>query len=259
MDVRSNPWIKSRRYVKAPRVFRRSGKYARTASTGRSGPIVRARPLPWSSMSFGRGPFPREFITTLSYGDVISLTGTTGAVGSYTFRANSLFDPDLTGTGHQPRYFDTLCGADNSTAPYQSYEVRAAKIKCTFSGTGTDNLGIQNQVVGIICRPGSVGTNYDRNELIERNDGKYKQMGYWSGNQGVVQVKMNQQIAPVLGFNRIEDVSGAAAAYNANPTNAACFDVVACAKDGSSTSTCNVIVEIDFLVKFYTMNDPADS
>jgi len=38
----------------------------------------------------------------------VQVTITTGAVGSWVFRANDLFDPDFTGTGHQPMGFDQM-------------------------------------------------------------------------------------------------------------------------------------------------------
>lgn len=62
---------------------------------------------------------PDVAITRLQYNDVITLTGTTA---QYTFRANSMFDPDFTGTGHQPSYFDQYI------ASYERYRVVACTI-----------------------------------------------------------------------------------------------------------------------------------
>jgi len=47
------------------------------------------------------------------------------------YRINSLFDPNLTGTGHQPNYFDQL------TAVYQQYCVVAARMKAEIFNEGT--------------------------------------------------------------------------------------------------------------------------
>ena len=44
------------------------------------------------------------------------------AVASYVFRGNSLYDPDYTGTGHQPRYYDQL------TPIYGRYKVLSSAI-----------------------------------------------------------------------------------------------------------------------------------
>ena len=70
-------------------------------------------------------PFPPSMICDLQYVDygTVSSTGATTSTGAeYAFRLNSLFDPNLTGAGHQPRYFDQL------TNIYQLYRV----YKCSF-------------------------------------------------------------------------------------------------------------------------------
>jgi len=58
---------------------------------------------------------------------VVSFPWTAGAIGTYVFVANGLFDPDFTSTGHQPLYFDQLA------AIYNHYTVVASKIKLTIS------------------------------------------------------------------------------------------------------------------------------
>ena len=70
-------------------------------------------------------PFPPSMICDLLYVDsgTVSSTAATASTGSeYAFRLNSLFDPNITATGHQPRYFDQL------TNIYQLYRV----YKCSF-------------------------------------------------------------------------------------------------------------------------------
>lgn len=59
-------------------------------------------------------PIPGRLSTTLYYAD--SFTVGTGALGAYfeqLMRLNSLFDPDLSFTGHQPRGFDQMAAFYN--------------------------------------------------------------------------------------------------------------------------------------------------
>lgn len=49
-------------------------------------------------------PIPQRFITKMKYATDVS----TDSQGNYKFRLNSTYDPDLTGTGHQPYARDTL-------------------------------------------------------------------------------------------------------------------------------------------------------
>lgn len=70
----------------------------------------------------------------MRYSDRILLTSTSGTIGSYIFRANSVFDPDLTATGHQPMGFDQW------TSLYNHYVVVGARITVqpvTDSGQNT--------------------------------------------------------------------------------------------------------------------------
>lgn len=67
--------------------------------------------------------FPDKYKTKLRYVDNLQISG---AAQQYTFRANSLFDPDFTSTGHQPFYYDQLI------AVYEKYRVYETSIKLTI-------------------------------------------------------------------------------------------------------------------------------
>ncbi len=59
----------------------------------------------------------------LRYNMLTTATTAVGSLFSYQFRGNSVFDPDLTGAGAQPNYFD------NWSNMYNSYVVLSSKIK----------------------------------------------------------------------------------------------------------------------------------
>lgn len=61
-------------------------------------------------------------LVKLRYADNFTLNPTTGVIGVHTFCANGLYDPNITGTGHQPMYFDTY------SAIYDQYVVLGSKI-----------------------------------------------------------------------------------------------------------------------------------
>nr|QTE03560.1 MAG: putative capsid protein [Syrmaticus reevesii CRESS-DNA-virus sp.] len=71
--------------------------------------------------------FPKKIITILRYSEVQVQASTLGGISTYIYRMNGAFDPDLTGAGHQPMYWDSY------TPIYQNYRVRGARIVVEWS------------------------------------------------------------------------------------------------------------------------------
>lgn len=80
-----------------------------------------------SYSGFGKQAFPKHLSNTLSYVEQQGLTLTTG-FGKYIFSTNGLFDPNITGTGHQPLYFDQIM------ALYNHYTVIRSRISVKLVG-----------------------------------------------------------------------------------------------------------------------------
>jgi len=78
---------------------------------------------------------PDTQFTILRYCDVIKVTT---VPSQYTFRANSLFDPDFTSTGHQPLYFDQYI------ASYEKYRVFKTHIQLRVTN---NSQTVPNEVV----------------------------------------------------------------------------------------------------------------
>lgn len=82
---------------------------------------VKNVPRNLTSVNLGLG-FPKRIVCTHKYAAYRDLTSTLGVVQTYRFSANGMFDPDFTGIGHQPMYFDDL------SAIYDHYTVIGSKI-----------------------------------------------------------------------------------------------------------------------------------
>ena len=75
-------------------------------------------------------PFQRKHRLTMHYADLFNPGGlnATAATGNQQqFRLNSVFDPDFTGAGHQPRYYDQI------SPQYSSYRVYRCTFRVVFS------------------------------------------------------------------------------------------------------------------------------
>lgn len=65
--------------------------------------------------------FPQRLYIKQRYVENVGVTSTTGSVAAYKWRANGMFDPNFTGTGHQPMYFDVCATVYNHFTVIKSY------------------------------------------------------------------------------------------------------------------------------------------
>lgn len=94
-------------------------------------PVIRRRSKRRTRRSVRRVPRtvgpPSSMMTKLNYTNIQSGVVGTATSYAYTFRLNSLYDPDLTGTGYQPHYHDQF------SAMYTNYRVYGCKVLAKVS------------------------------------------------------------------------------------------------------------------------------
>jgi len=97
---------------RGPRKIRKVGRARKSIGLKRKGYV--------NNLSRAVGPVARRTILKMKYNDIFSVaSGGGGVPGFYLFNLNSVFDPDRTGTGHQPY------GHDTYQTLYQRYRVFA--------------------------------------------------------------------------------------------------------------------------------------
>jgi len=105
-------------------IERKRGRYTihkRNVSAG-AGPVVNLTRRSGFPRMYNQ-PMPQSLITTLRYTDYFSINPPVGSAGTYAFVANGLWDPNFSGTGHQPMGFDQLMTF------YNHFEVIGAKLR----------------------------------------------------------------------------------------------------------------------------------
>lgn len=98
-------------------------------------------------------------VRSVNYSDLISLVEGTASFGVYQiYRTGDVYDPDYTGTGHQPMYFDQLC---SSTGPYLNHVTYSVDFHVRVVNTSA---------VPIMCiaYPSMVTTAPQRTPALER-------------------------------------------------------------------------------------------
>jgi len=180
-----------------------------------------------------RYPFPYRLQNTLKYYEVI--TNTTNGIGFCynVFSANGLYDPNVSGAGHQPMYFDQL------TAIYNHYHVMASKIKVTPDRTATADNGIQYA----ICLDDDATINATSMATFAERTGSI----VWTAcpDQGVFPTRTKYFNAKSVFGGDIIDNTSLKGSESSNPTEGQFYIV---AIEGPASAGMTFIVEMEFTV-----------
>lgn len=109
----------------------------------------------WTSLTASVPLFPVMKRVTLKYYEFSqSVTAGIGTATTRFFSCNGIYDPDITGTGHQPMGFDQMM------LLYDQYTVINARVTATFCGGGSPSCG------GIYLNPDTTAIT-DIQKLVE--------------------------------------------------------------------------------------------
>lgn len=197
----------------------------------------------------GRANFgpPDKMRVTLRYVEnSFTITSVSGVNGNYYFSCNSLFDPNRTGGGHQPLYFDQLTGL------YNHYTVNASEIKATFVNVSTTvqgrvALGISDDTSGA-----SLEAAFEQRHAVAAN------ITPLSGSRSLVVMKNRWNSDMMLGIDAANDGSNKTGVAS-NPTEESFFQLVFFSLTGGSTDAVSVSVEIHYDCIFSELTTPANS
>jgi len=171
-----------------------------------------------------------------------SVTGTSGALGNYYFSANGIYDPNVTGTGHQPMGFDQVM------LFYEQYTVVASKITVNAASLGAlpcKSAVFLNPDVGSFTVPSSLMENGLITPKIHGVNG--------SPNQ--IQSHLSCSIPAYFGRNRnaralVDDVT-LSGTVSANPSEQVYYGIAVWDPFASTTVGIEVEVTIEYDTIFW--------
>lgn len=188
-----------------------------------------------TSLGFSAVGFPKLMKLTHRYCENVQISTTNGSFGTYLFSCNGMFDPNITGTGHQPVYFD------NMAALYDHYTVIGSRIKVTVSAVD----GSGNGFPAYLC----VGKDDDTSvastflALTEQNPADFKMVAF-QGNEPVTMTSTWSAKATfggsVLGNDNLQGTG------SANPTEQTYYVIGIQPTNTVSTALWAVFVEIEY-------------
>ena len=109
-----------------------SRKRARTTTTTttvrQNAPSARKRSGLYRALGSAKNGFPKMLQMTHRYQECVRIPApVSGTLARYLWSCNGMYDPNRTGTGHQPMYFDQL------SALYNHYTVTSSRIRVEFT------------------------------------------------------------------------------------------------------------------------------
>jgi hypothetical protein len=190
------------------------------------------------------GGYPDQKRVTLRYTEQISMTSTTGAIASQTFRGNSPFDPNQTGTGGQPANYDDW------TAIYNRYCVLGSRISVQPTVTTNISVGVRyvlaatdgavtGDVDDVSAQPYSVSGSYNiyaTSPIIYAEMSTMKRFG-----------KSKSQILGDPNMNAL---------FSANPAQVWAWEFNLQSSDHATTVASYITFTIDYDIVFWERVDP---
>lgn len=183
-------------------------------------------------------PIVKQISGQIYYDYQKTLTGGVGAIPTNFYSVNGLFDPDVTGVGHQPIGFDQMM------ALYEQFTVVRAHIKVTFASAG------DHARVGVYLNPDTTSASLPR--LVENGlmkMGVVNGPATANGTHSFCTLELTCDIPKYFGKTR-EAILASPEMYGtiaANPTEQAYFAVCAWAAFDSSA---DVTVAYDVIVTY---------
>lgn len=189
---------------------------------------------------YGQLPVPNRMIVKMRYSDQATLDANSISASTYTYTLNGLYDPDISGSGHQPMGFDQFSGL------YQQYKVLGAKV--TIEACGPPVTTLSEQYIGIQFHENASYAPANIVQIIERGRERHAVLGgqnnktrltmFWSAKKWYGKINYS-------GFTTAGTIS-------ANPTELAYVSAfVTRAENGENPDPMTYVITIDYIVEWF--------
>ncbi len=193
----------------------------------------------------GPTPFPDRMRCTLTYSSLyISLIANSASVSRYQFSMNSLFDPDFTGTGGQPEYFDQL------SALYNRYRVYGSAIKVVFLPFNSSGAQVNVPTNAVLLPSAQTLASFNVDDVAGMARAQNRII---TGNMDQSNVTMvsSHSISEILGVKDVEGADRLQALISASPSEQALWSILARTADGTTATSLGISVRITYDCEFF--------
>lgn len=232
----------------------RQGNYARSLAfrqgvrsavlTNRRTSMRRMRTKFPQQATLGLG-MPKMMKITHKYVETVQLLST-GTVATYRFRANGMYDPNQTGGGHQPLYFDQI------GALYNHYTIIGSKITVRFVPTTSSAVP---QHIGINLNDDTTAlTNF--NDISEQTQSRIQAIAYTPEKPVTLTAKYSAK--KMYGGSVLANAD-LRCTTTSDSSEQAYFTLYSFPLDGSSSVGCYLVVTIEYIALWREIKDIAGS
>lgn len=162
--------------------------------------------------------------------------GASGAAASYVFSANGLYDPNVTGVGHQPIGFDQLMQM------YDHYTVIASRIKVLCH-----NSSATSKVIWGIYVKDEATAELDPSVIIENGLGKHSYLLEEGGNPSSAKyMTLGHSVKKFFNKKPLQDPN-LQGTVSANPAEQSYFHIWAADLSNADPGALDLCVEIEYV------------
>lgn len=229
----------ARKYVPKTKKHRRRPRYYRRKKR--------------NMLSFTKAPVPNSFATKLRYVEDTSINpGVAGIAGVHIVSANGCYDPNITGSGHQPRGFDQMMQL------WDHYTVIGAKITVEF--IRPYNTNSYALALGVALKD-SPTPAVDKNDYLEGRNVVSKATKSSTSTNDSFTYKLSKTFSTrkFLGFSKPLSVTAARGDISNNPGEQAYFHIFAAPFQSVDNEAIIVNYRVDYLVVFTEPKQPTQS
>lgn len=186
---------------------------------------------------------PSSMFTKLRYNGIYSASIGTGGLSTRIWSLNNLYDPDVSGIGGQPLFFDQY------TSMYRSYRVYGVKVMAVFSfGSSTNNC--YHPTVCMVPSTSSSSTS-DINVAVSMKGASWTTV---VPSQGKARFSKYYSIASYFGVSKkaVQGEDNFSALTGAAPANQLYFHMYAFNNDATNTFPMTTELRLTYYVKFYS-------
>jgi len=180
---------------------------------------------------------PARRTCRLRYSDYCALSSASGVIAAYVFTANGLYDPNRTGTGHQPLGFDQMM------LSYEHFAVVSSKITATFRNTTSST-----PTVAITVAPSTTNLT-SIPQVIESGLLQMSMLEYKGANGSIQTLQVGCDIKRFHGVVDVLDNPSLQGSAAADPTEGSYFILYLWDQLGVSGS-CSVDIMIEYTAIF---------